>query len=141
MIFKDGNVFMHCIFNLPWRGFHLCKGAPNHNLNLLTTQAAGSTAAIHGGISTTKHDHFLTNFMSMLESNACKPFYSDMYVFTGFFAAWQNQIASSWSTCTYKYRIVSLFQNFVHTGYIGIEMSMNSHIQNIPNFLVQYIIR
>ena len=73
MVVEDRNAFVLRIFLFPGAGLHISKGAADYDLDILPSQAARRSAAVHRGIAATKDDHAFTDVLGMFEGNIRQP--------------------------------------------------------------------
>ena len=86
-IVVDGNVFALRILYFPGRRLHGVERAAHDHAHLLAAQAAGSAAAVHGGVASSQHDHFSADTVDVLKSYVGQKLYAYVDVFGGLLPA------------------------------------------------------
>ena len=92
---EDRDVLVHGVFLLPGGRLHLLEAGAHDHFHVLAAEAAGSAAAVHGGVAAAEHDDALANFGDMPERDRGQPVDADMDIGGGFLAAGNVELASA----------------------------------------------
>ena len=137
MIIIDWYVFIHCIFNFPFRRFHLIKRTPYSHLYIISSKSYRGSTAVHSCISSSENNNFLTYRFCMFKGNASKPINSNVYTFFSFFSSFYIDISPFRSSGSDKYCIKVFIKKLFHTRYLCVEASFYTKI----NYLIYFFIK
>jgi len=139
MIVDNGDIFMDSVFFLPRGGLHIGEGAAHQHLDIVATQA---TAAVHGGVAATQHNHLLANALGVLESHAAQPVDANMDMLRTLLAAREVfQVATAGRARTDKNGVIVLLKQALQAVNIGIKTGDGPHPQDVTHLFVQHFLR
>ena len=104
----DRDALVHRVFLLPRRRLHFVEAGAHDDLHFLAAQAARRTAAVHGRVAATEHDHALADARHVAERNGRQPVDADVDVRGRFTAPGNVEVAPARRAAADEHGVPSL---------------------------------